>query len=88
LNQNFPNPFNPETVISFTLPKAVDVEIKIFDALGSEVRTLINENRTAGKHNIYWNATDNFGNRVSSGVYFYTIRADNFVETKKMVLMK
>jgi hypothetical protein len=88
LNQNYPNPFNPETIISFSLPKAVEVEIKIFDALGSLVRTLINENRNAGKHNIYWNGTDNFGKRVSSGVYFYTIRAGSFIETKKMVLMK
>lgn len=88
LDQNYPNPFNPETVISFSLPKSGNVQIKIYDVLGNEVRTLIDEERFAGKHNIYWNSTDNFGKRVSSGVYFYTISADNFTQTKKMVLMK
>lgn len=88
LEQNYPNPFNPETVISFSLPKAGNVKIKIYDVLGNEIRTLIDEERLAGKHNIYWNSTDNFGKRVSSGVYFYTIIADNFTQTKKMVLMK
>lgn len=88
LDQNYPNPFNPETVISFSLPKSSNVQIKIYDVLGNEIRTLIDEARFAGKHNIYWNSTDNFGKRVSSGVYFYTISADNFTQTKKMVLMK
>jgi hypothetical protein len=88
LEQNYPNPFNPETVISFSLPKSSNVQIKIYDVLGNEVRTLIDEVRIAGKHNIYWNATDNYGKRVASGVYFYTISADNFTQTKKMVLMK
>ncbi len=88
LDQNYPNPFNPETVISFSLPKSSNVQIKIYDVLGNEIRTLINEERIAGKHNIYWNSTDNSGKRVSSGVYFYTISADNFTQTKKMVLMK
>lgn len=88
LEQNYPNPFNPETVISFNLPKPGNVKIKIYDVLGNEIRTLIDEERLAGKHNIYWNSTDNFGKRVSSGVYFYTITADNFTQTKKMVLMK
>jgi hypothetical protein len=88
LGQNYPNPFNPETVISFNMPKSGSVQIKIYDVLGKEIRTLINEERNAGKHNIYWNATDYYGRRVSSGVYFYTISADNFFQTKKMVLMK
>lgn len=88
LEQNYPNPFNPETVISFNMPKSGSVQIKIYDVLGKEIRTLINEERNAGKHNIYWNATDEYGKRVSSGVYFYTISADNFSQTKKMVLMK
>ncbi|MEW6193937.1 MAG: FlgD immunoglobulin-like domain containing protein [Bacteroidota bacterium] len=95
LEQNYPNPFNPETVISFSLPTASNVQIKIYDILGNEIRTLIDEERYAGKHNIYWNATDNFGRRVTSGVYFYKVTADpstssgqRFVQTKKMVLMK
>ena len=88
LAQNYPNPFNPETVISFNMPKSGSVQIKIYDVLGKEIRTLINEEKNAGKHNIYWNATDDYGRRVSSGVYFYSISADNFSQTKKMVLMK
>ncbi len=88
LEQNYPNPFNPETVIRFSLPTPSNVKIKIYDVLGNEIRTLIDEKRSSGKHNIFWNATDNFGRRVSSGVYFYTITVDKFVQTKKMVLMK
>ena len=88
LEQNYPNPFNPSTIISYNIPKAGNVQIKIFDALGREVRSLINEDKPAGKYNIAWDGRDNYGSRVSSGVYFYTIRSGNFVETKKMVLMK
>jgi flagellar hook assembly protein FlgD len=88
LEQNYPNPFNPETVISFKIPVSSNVQIKIYDSLGREIRTLIDEFRNAGKQNIYWNSTDNFGKRVSSGVYYYTITAGKNVETKKMVLLK
>ncbi len=88
LEQNYPNPFNPSTIISYNLPKAGNVQIKIFDALGREVRSLINEEKSAGKYNIAWNARDNYGGKISSGVYFYTINSGDFVQTKKMVLMK
>jgi hypothetical protein len=88
LNQNYPNPFNPSTVISFQLPKQGDVEIKIYDAIGNEIKTLISEFRNAGRHNIMWNGDDNRGRKVSSGIYFYKISADNFSQTKKMVLMR
>jgi hypothetical protein len=88
LEQNYPNPFNPSTMISYNLPKSGNVQIKIFDALGREVRSLINEEKSAGKYNIAWDARDNSGSKVSSGVYFYTINSGDFVQTKKMVLMK
>ncbi|HOI28176.1 MAG TPA: T9SS type A sorting domain-containing protein [Melioribacteraceae bacterium] len=88
LEQNYPNPFNPETVISFSLPKSGNVQIKVYDVLGKEIKTLMSEDRTAGNHKIYWNATDDHGRRVSSGVYFYTISSGDFIQTKKMVLMK
>lgn len=88
LEQNYPNPFNPETVISFSLPRTGNVRIKVYDVLGKEIKTILSEERMAGNHKIYWNATDDYGRRVSSGVYFYTISSGDFVQTKKMVLMK
>lgn len=88
LEQNYPNPFNPETIISYNLPKQSRVQIKIYDITGNEIRSLIDEEKSAGKHNILWDSRNNFGQRVSSGIYFYKIVADNFIETKKMVLMK
>ena len=88
ISQNYPNPFNPSTVISYTLPKSGNVEIKIYDSLGKEVRSLINEEKKAGRYNIMWDSRDNYGGRVSSGIYFYTIRSGSFAETKKMVLLK
>lgn len=88
LGQNYPNPFNPNTIISYNLPKQSSVQIKIYDAVGNEVRSLISEDKAAGKYNILWDARDNFGNQVASGVYFYRITAGDFVQTKKMILMK
>jgi hypothetical protein len=88
LDQNYPNPFNPSTMINYTLPKAGNVQIKIFDSLGREVRSLINEEKNAGKYNVMWDAKDNYGRKISSGIYFYTITSGDFVQTKKMVLMK
>ncbi|MBI3125390.1 MAG: T9SS type A sorting domain-containing protein [Ignavibacteriales bacterium] len=88
LSQNYPNPFNPSTVISYTLPKQSRVQIKIYDAIGNEIRSLIDEEKSAGKYNILWDSRNNYGTRVSSGVYFYKITADGFAQTKKMVLMK
>jgi photosystem II stability/assembly factor-like uncharacterized protein len=88
LQQNYPNPFNPQTIIRYDLPRSSFVRITIFNLLGLEVKLLVNEEKGTGKHNIYWNSTDNSGKKVSSGVYFYTITADNFTQTKKMVLMK
>ena len=83
LGQNYPNPFNPATTISFSLPHTRYVTLKIFDILGQEVATLVDENIAAGQHKVRWDATG-----VESGAYFYQLRAGEFVATKKRVLMK
>ncbi|QQS37774.1 MAG: T9SS type A sorting domain-containing protein [Ignavibacteriales bacterium] len=83
LSQNYPNPFNPATTISYSIPVKADVTIKVFDILGNEVHTLVNESKDAGNYSINFNASD-----LSSGVYFYNIKAGKFNETKKMALIK
>jgi photosystem II stability/assembly factor-like uncharacterized protein len=83
LEQNYPNPFNPSTNIKFHLNKTEHVKLVIYDALGKEVATLIDDNIVAGDHNVIFNA-----DRLSSGVYFYTLKAGNKIETRKMMLMK
>ena len=88
LNQNFPNPFNPTTTISFTIPENETISLRIYDILGRNVRTLVEGGYAAGSYNIVWDATDMSGNTVSAGVYFYTIRAGSYVETKRMLFMK
>ncbi|HSQ75223.1 MAG TPA: FlgD immunoglobulin-like domain containing protein, partial [Bacteroidota bacterium] len=95
LDQNYPNPFNPTTTIRFGLPSAASVRLTVYDALGREVTTLIdNEERAAGYVSVVWNGQNSSGARVASGVYFYRIQAQPagggvpFVELKKMVLVK
>jgi endoglucanase len=83
LRQNYPNPFNPVTTIKYQVPNAGIVIIKIFDILGHEITTLVNEQKQPGKYAVQWNASNN-----SSGLYFYRIQAERFVETKKMVLLR
>ncbi|MFA7420661.1 MAG: family 16 glycosylhydrolase [Melioribacteraceae bacterium] len=85
LDQNFPNPFNPETTISYKLQAASNVSLKIYDALGREVSTLVNELKQPGVHNSQFSTLNS---KLSSGVYFYTLRAGDFVQTKKMMLIK
>ena len=85
LEQNFPNPFNPSTVINYQLPKATHVSLKIFDALGREVASLVDEFRYAGSYHYEFSSMNNW---LASGVYFYQLRAGEFVSTKKMLLMK
>jgi len=89
LHQNYPNPFNPVTTIKFDLPKTSDVSLKIYNILGQEIRTLIDNNKNAGYHSINWNGTNNLGIKVASGVYIYRIRTSaGYVMSKKMVLLK
>ena len=88
LSQNYPNPFNPVTLIKYDLPKQANVNIIIYDMLGREVRTLINQTEEAGYKSVIWNATNDYGKPVSAGVYLYQIRSGEFVQTKKMVLLK
>lgn len=88
LSQNYPNPFNPTTTIEFALPQADYVSIKIYDMLGREVATLINDQRSVGNYSVVWNGINDFGHKVSSGTYIYRITAGNFVQTKKMLLLK
>ncbi|MBP9191570.1 MAG: aryl-sulfate sulfotransferase [Ignavibacteria bacterium] len=89
LNQNYPNPFNPSTSISYSLPKTSDVSLKIYDMLGNEVRSLLNnESKNAGSYTATWDGKNNSGANVSSGIYFYKLTADNFSKTLKMTLLK
>lgn len=83
LEQNFPNPFNPSTIIKFSVPKSSFVSLKIFDQLGKEISVLVNEKKSAGSYQYVFNA-----NGISSGIYFYTLQTDDFTESKRMVLLK
>ena len=80
LEQNYPNPFNPSTKISWQSPVSGWQTLKVYDVLGNEVATLVNEYRDAGSYEIEFNAS-----KLSSGVYYYQLRAGSFVETKKMI---
>ncbi len=89
LNQNYPNPFNPSTTISFFLPIRDKISLKVYDVLGREVRTLINnEQRESGTGRIVWDGRNNAGKAAASGTYFYTLKFGNFDKTNKMVLLK
>ncbi|TFG98745.1 MAG: T9SS type A sorting domain-containing protein, partial [Calditrichales bacterium] len=88
LKQNYPNPFNPETNINFEIAQAHDVKILIYNVLGQKVRTLVNENFNAGSHVVRWNGLSDTGFQVPSGVYFYRIKAGEFMASKKMVMLK
>jgi hypothetical protein len=83
LNQNYPNPFNPITTIGFDLTKTSNVTLKIFNIIGEEVAILVSDKLTAGSYNYDWNA----GN-LASGVYLYRLQAGDYVETRKMILMR
>ena len=83
LFNNYPNPFNPNTKIKYTIPQVSFVSIRIFNVLGTEVDILVNEEKEMGTYELSWNASD-----LPSGVYFYNLQADTFNETKSMLLMK
>ncbi len=83
LMQNYPNPFNPSTTINYQIPALNFVTLKVYDVLGNEVVTLVNEEKPAGEYEVEFNASS-----LSSGIYFYRLQAGSFVETKKMVLLR
>ena len=88
LLQNYPNPFNPTTTLRYDIPENSHVTITIYDMLGRQVKTLINQTQDAGFISVIWDATNDYGKPVSAGVYLYQIQAGEFVQTKKMVLLK
>ena len=95
LSQNYPNPFNPTTTIRYQLPAQSNVAIKVYNILGQEVKTLVNEVRSAGAHTAVWDGVNNKGTQVASGVYFYRIeangaaaRSNSFTQVKKMLLLR
>ena len=89
LGNNYPNPFNPNTSIKYALPAAGQVKLEVYNVVGQVVRTLVSQQQSAGRYAVQWNATDNSGQSLSSGIYFYRLQAgDNFLEVKKMLLLK
>lgn len=88
LFQNYPNPFNPQTTISYQLPAKTNIILKIYDLLGREVRTLVDKNQLGGHHLAVWDGTDDLGREVTSGIYFCKLKADNFSQTKKLLLLR
>ena len=88
LAQNYPNPFNPETTIEYKVPKPGFITIKIYNIKGEEVKTLINAEQTAGSYSVNWNGINNKGQQLSSGIYYYRIEAENYSQTRKMILLK
>ena len=88
LTGNYPNPFNPTTIISFSTNEAGYVSINIYNMKGQLVKTLVNEHLEAAFHNAVWNGKDNSSKTVSSGIYFYKMKSSSYTSTKKMILMK
>jgi len=89
LFQNYPNPFNPETTIQYQLSQAAEVTLKIFNLLGQEVRTLVNQRQPAGAHAVAWDGKDNFGRQAATGVYIFQLKAgESFKMSKRMMLVK
>jgi hypothetical protein len=88
LSENYPNPFNPTTTIEYQIPKKTTVNIKIYNLMGQEVLTLVNEEKNTGLYSVNWDGKDNYGRMVPSGVYMYQMQAGTFFDVKKMILLK
>jgi hypothetical protein len=88
VHQNYPNPFNPYTTIEYALTEEAHVMVEVFNVLGQRIRLLVNETQPAQDHEVVWDGTDDGGQRVSSGLYFYRVTAGNFMDKKKMLLLK
>jgi hypothetical protein len=88
LEQNYPNPFNPSTTLKYALPTNADVRLEIYNVLGQLVKVLVNEKQTAGFKTAIWDGTNQVGEKVASGIYIYRLKAADYVQSKKMILMK
>jgi immune inhibitor A len=88
LEQNYPNPFNPQTEIEYHLSRSGSVTLEIFNALGEKVCTLVNQQQERGFHQMSWNGTDDQGEPVSNGIYFYRLKVNHFIQTNKMIFLK
>ena len=88
LYENFPNPFNPTTTISYTLKENTKTKLIVYNSMGQKIRTLKDSPQNAGKHSVQWDGKDDHGNPMSSGLYIYTLHAGNFTKTMKMLLVQ
>ncbi|VAX26894.1 hypothetical protein MNBD_IGNAVI01-2793 [hydrothermal vent metagenome] len=88
LMQNYPNPFNPSTTIQYEIPDKSNVEVTIYDLTGRVVNRLVNQYQQAGLHSVVWNGKNQFGIRVASGFYIYSVKYKNNISSKKMILLK
>jgi len=88
LKGNYPNPFNPQTTISFSLKEAAPVKVLVYNLKGQLVRTLVDESKASGNHKLVFDGRDNQGNPLASGVYFYKMQTGKYSNTRKMILMK
>jgi hypothetical protein len=88
LEQNYPNPFNPKTTIRYALPTQAQVSLKVYNLLGQEIKRLVDEVQEAGYKSVEWSSTNNNGMAVASGVYFYRLQAGDFVQVRKMMVLK
>ncbi len=90
LNQNYPNPFNGTTIINYSLSEDISENVKliVYNSLGQKVKTLLNEKLTSGTYKAVWNGKDELGNSCSSGIYFYSLKAGNFSDVKKMIFLE
>ncbi len=88
LSPNYPNPFNPETTINYEVPKTGRLTLKIYNVLGQEVKTLVDENLEPGYYRALWDGKDSTGRQMASGVYFYRIKSEGFAKSLKMMLLK
>jgi hypothetical protein len=88
LKQNYPNPFNPTTTIPYSISRKSEVILSIYNTLGQEVRTLVNQQQPAGDYQVVWNGKDNGGNFVASGTYIYRLKAGDVTQTRRLTFLK
>lgn len=88
LLENYPNPFNPETSITYTLANEGRTKLEIYNFVGQKIRTLVDTSQTSGKHTVIWNGNNDSGQKVSSGLYIYRLISGSFVESKQMIMLK